>query len=127
LTDGPRDQREESIGGLFRRLLDEGSALVRAEANLYQQIALARLEKAKAGAIACASGILLAFAALVVLLVMAALALAVRIGPLAAGLIVAGLALLLALGLFRYGAGRLTALGGDDEERRALDRGEADA
>jgi len=124
LAGGPEDQRDESIGVLFRRLLDEGGDLVRAEINLGRQIAIHRFEKAKGGAIACMAGTMLGLAALIVLLVMIALALAPRTGPLAAGLIVAGVTALIAIVLIRYGSGRLARVMDDEDERKAPRRGD---
>jgi hypothetical protein len=68
--------------------------------------------------------VVLGLAAPVVLLVMLAIGLAVKIGPIGAGLVVAGAAALVALLLIRFGATRLRALGGDAEERQAIERAE---
>ena len=117
----PREGKEESsIGDLFGRLADDGRAFVRAEAEVYKAVAARRAGKARNGAIAIAIALMLAEAAIVVLLVMSAFALALHIGPLLAGLIVAAIASLIAFLLVRYGADRMKALGGDAEERAAL-------
>ena len=117
MADQPEDQSDASIAELFRRLVDEAGDVVRAELNLYRAIVVDRIQRAKTGAAALAAGLLLAFAALIVLLVLLAEALAVHIGPVAAGLIVAGVAGIAALLLVRAGASRLALLWGDDEER----------
>ncbi|MGE5722160.1 MAG: hypothetical protein ACM3YM_06835, partial [Sphingomonadales bacterium] len=78
-------------------------------------------------AIALAVGAVLFLAALIVLLVMLAQGLAVLIGPVAAGLVVAGIVALAGFLLVRYGAGRINVLIGDEEERQALKNGERKA
>ena len=123
----PEDQPDTSIAELFRKLVDEGADVIRAELNLYRAIALYRIERAKAGAAAIAAGLLLALAALITLLVLLAEALAIHIGPVAAGLVVAGVAGAAALLLVRAGASRMAVLWGDEEEHRTLDSGERKA
>ena len=115
--DAPSD---ESIGDLFHQLADEGGRVVRAEVNLYKQIALHRAGKARAGLIALVVAGILLFDAAIVLLVMLALALAAEIGPVAAGALVAAILAVPAYLLIRFGIGRLSALSGDEEERAAL-------
>src|SRR3546814_8849499 len=51
------------------QLVDEGRNVASAEANLYKQIALYRIGKARTGAIALAAGGFLAFAGLIAALV----------------------------------------------------------
>ena len=121
------DPAESSIAELMQQLVEDGRSVARAELALYREIALYRINKAKTGAIALAAGALLALAALITLLVMLAQGLAVRIGPIAAGLVVAGIAAILAFLLIRFGVSRLAVLGGDKYERRALERGEVKA
>ena len=116
--------RESSIGDLFGRLADDGRAFVRAEAKLYKTIAQRRADKAKAGIVALVAAALLAEAALITLLIFVAMALAVHVGSLLAGLIVTAAAALAAFLLVRFGAERVKALGGDAEERAALAAGE---
>ena len=115
---------ESSIGELFGRLADDGRAFVKAEAELYKSIALRRADKAKYGLAALIVGALLLEAALVALLVAAALALALHVGPLLGGLIVAAAAGLIAWLLIRFGLARMNALSGDAEEKAALAAGE---
>jgi len=117
----PREGNDEtSIGDLFGRLAEDGRAFVRAEAGVYKAIAARRAGKARNGAIAIAVAFLLGLGAVVTLLVMAAIALALHVGPLLAGLIVAAVASIIAFLLVRYGADRMKALGGDSEEKAAL-------
>jgi putative superfamily III holin-X len=121
------DPAETPIAELVHQLVEDGRSVARAELNLYREIALYRIGKAKAGAIAITVGALLALAAFITLFVMLAEGLAVLIGPVAAGLVVAGIAAIAAFLLIRFGAGRLAVLGGDMEERHALERGESKA
>ena len=121
------DPADSSIGDLFHQLADDASALFRAEANLYKQVAQHRVGKARNGIIAILAGAVLGLVAVIVLLVMLAIGLATLIGPVAGGLIVAGAAGVAALLLVRWGAGGLGSLGGDEEERAALVNGERKA
>jgi hypothetical protein len=113
-------QAEAPLGELFGQLADDGKAFVRAEAGLYKEIARYRIGKAKNGAIALVAAALLANAALVVVFVGLAMGIAVHLGPVLGGLISAAVALALAGFLGWWGAGKLSALGGDAEERAAL-------
>ena len=118
------DPTETSIAELFHQLVDDGRQVVRTEINLYREIAIYRAGKAKAGLIALGVGALFFVGALVVMLVMLAEGLARFIGPVGAGLLVAGISASVAFLLIRYGVGRLRVLGGDEEERKALSRAE---
>ena len=122
--DAPVGTEESSLGELFGRLSDEARAYAAAEAKLYQAIARRRLSRARNGAIALVAAALLANAALIVLLIGLALQLAELVGPALAGLIVTAVVLGIAFLLVRYGAAKLGALGGDPEERSALQAGE---
>ena len=121
------DPADTSIAELVHQLVEDGRSVARAEVDLYREIALYRISKAKAGVIAIAVGALLALAALVTLLVMLAIGLAVLIGPVGAGLVVTAVAGLVAFLLIRFGASRLAVLGGDEDEKQALKRGEVQA
>ena len=121
------DPADAPIAELVHQLVEDGRSVARAEFNLYREIALYRIGKAKAGAIAIAVGALLALAAFITLFVMLAEGLAVLIGPVAAGLVIAGIAGITAFLLIRFGARRMAVLGGDTEERQALARGEGKA
>ena len=120
LAPQPEDPRDDSIGDLFHQLVDEGSKVVQAEIGLYKEIARHRAAKARNGLIALAVGATLIWDALIVLLLMLAQGLAIQIGPIASGLIVAAAVTLPAVFLIRFGIARVTALAGDDEEREAL-------
>jgi Kef-type K+ transport system membrane component KefB len=118
---------ESSIGELVGRLADDARTYARAEANLYQAIARRRLGRARNGAIALVAAALLANAALILLLIALALELTQFMRPVLAGLIVVAAALLAAFLLARYGADKLKALAGDEEEKAALAAGERTA
>lgn len=111
---------ESSIGELFGRLAEDGKAYARAEVNLYRAIAARRLGQARNGAIALIAALFLVNAALIALLVGFALQLAKWIGPALGGLVVFLVIGIVGFLLVRYGAGKLGALAGDEDERKAL-------
>ncbi len=118
---------ETSIGDLFHQLVNDGRNLVGAEVNLYKQIALYRAGKAKGGLAALVAGGLLAYAGLIALLVGFVMGLADLIGPVGGGLVVFAVTGIIAFLLFRYGAGKMSALSGDAEEKAARRAGESRA
>jgi hypothetical protein len=109
-----------SIGELFGRLTEDGKAYARAEANLYRTIAMRRLGQARNGAIALVAALFLVNAALIALLVGFALQLAKWIGPALGGLAIFLIVGVVGFLLVRYGAAKLGALSGDEDERKAL-------
>lgn len=115
---------ESSIGDLFGQLVDDGKNLVRAEVDLYKQVALYRAGKAKSGVAALVAGGLLAYAGLIALLVGLVLGLAPLVGPVLGGLIVFAVAGIVGFLLFRYGTSKMASLSGDPEEKAALAAGE---
>jgi hypothetical protein len=123
--DGPTgDPRDESIGDLVGRLLEDGRRYARAELDLAREIARHRAGQARNGFIALAVGVTLAMSALTALLLGVVLGLATLIGPLLSGLAVALVLAVAGYLLVRMGADRLRALSGDAEERAAIERGE---
>ena len=123
--DGPAgDPREESIGDLMGRLVDDARAYGQAEFELVKQIARHRAGKARNGLILLAAGGLLLLCALIALMFGLVLGLATLIGPLGAGAAIAALLGGLGYVLIRYGVVGLSALAGDEEERAAIQRGE---
>jgi hypothetical protein len=118
---------ETSIGDLFHQLVNDGRNLVGAEVNLYKQIALYRVGKAKTGLVALVAAGLLAYAGLIALLVGLVIGLADLIGPVGGGLVVFAVVGIIAFLLVRYGAGKMSALSGDPEEKAALQAGESRA
>lgn len=115
---------DASLSELFGRLVDDGKTLVRSEVGLYKEVALYRAGKARGGVAAIGAAVGLCLVALVALTMGLVLGLATLVGPLAAGLIVASAAGLVAFLLIRYGAGKMKALGGDEEEKAAIAAGE---
>ena len=122
--DAPRGMPEASIGDLFSRLTEDGKAFARAEVGLYRAIARRRVGKAAGGAVAMVAAFLLLNAALITLLLCIAAAIATKLGPLAAGAITFVVIAVIAFVLVKWGAGKLAALSGDEEERAALAAGE---
>ena len=118
---------EESIGELFGRLAEDGRAYVKAEIGVYRAIAVRRAARARNGLIAMAVGAVLLISSITALLFGLVLWLSTLIGPLLAGLAVAGLLILGGFVLVRVGISGLRALGGDEAEREALSRGDDQA
>lgn len=123
-TPQPADPADRPIGELFHQLVDDGRTLASAEVNLYKQIALYRIGKAKNGVVALVVAGVLLHAALIACFVGFVMGIADWIGPVAAGLAVLVLSGIVAFVLFRYGAGKMAALSGDPEEKAALQAGE---
>ncbi len=92
---------DSSIKDLFGQLVDDGRGLVRAEVNLYKQVALYRAGKAKVGMAALVAGGLLAYAGLIAFMVGLVMGLAHLVGPVLGGLIVLAVAGIAAFFLFR--------------------------
>ena len=124
MADSEGDPKEESIGALFGRLAEDGRAYATAELHLYRQIARRRAARARGGLIALIAGVVLLLSSLTALIFGLVLWLATLIGPLLAGLAAAASLILIGYVLVRAGVNGLKALGGDDEERAALTRGE---
>lgn len=123
--DGPAgDPRDESIGDLVGRLLEDGRRYARAELDLVREIMRHRAGQARNGFIALAVGVTLAMSAVTALLFGIVLGLATLIGPLLSGLAVALVLAIAGYLLVRMGTTRLRALAGDPEERAAIERGE---
>ena len=118
------DPREESIGELVNRLIEDGRSYARAEVDLLKQIARHRAGRARSGLILLAAGAVLLLSSLTALIIGLVLGLATLIGPLGAGLVVAAVLAGVGYLLVRFGLSGLRALSGDEEERRAVARGE---
>lgn len=123
--EGPaQDPRDDSIGDLFGRLIEDGREYARAEIGLYRQIARHRAGRARNGIIMLAAGAVLLLSSLTALIFGIVLGLAALIGPVLAGLAVAAVLAGIGYVLVRYGVAGLGALSGDEEERQAIARGE---
>ena len=118
------DPQDATIADLTHRLVDDGKAYVRAEINLYKQIAAYRAQKAKSGLVLVAVGGVLALAGFIAFLVGCVMALATLVGPLLAAVIVLAITGGIGFFLIKKGANGLSALSGDPEEKAALVEGE---
>jgi hypothetical protein len=118
------DPREETIGALVSRLVEDGRAYARAELDLVKRIARHRAARAKSGAMLVGIGVTLLLCSLTALVLALVLGLATLIGPFGAGMAVFAVLAIVGGLLARAGAKGLAALGGDDEEKAALARAE---
>ena len=121
------EPKDESIGDLLGRLVEDGRAYVKAEVRVYRTIAARRAARARNGLIALAAGAVLLITSVTALLLGLVLWLSALIGPLLAGLAVAAALILAGFILVRMGISGLRALGGDEAEREALTRGDDQA
>ena len=106
----PETQTRESIADLFRRLIDEITALIRTELRLARSEMKASISSAMGSLAAIAVGGLLAMSAMTCALVATIVWLAEHIGLLAAVLIVAGVLAVLAAVLIIGGVSKLQHL-----------------
>ena len=118
------DPREDSIGDLVSRLIEDGRTYARAEVDLLKQIARHRAGRARTGLIVLVAGAVLGLSSLTALVLGLVLGLAALTGPLLAGIIVAAALAGIGYMLVRFGLNGLRALGGDEEEKKAVMRGE---
>lgn len=119
-----QDPREESIGDLFGRLIEDGRTYARAEIDLLKEIARHRAERARTGLILLVGGAVLLLSSLTALVLGLVLGLAALTGPLLAGVIIAAALAGIGYLLVRFGLAGLRALSGDEEEKQAVARGE---
>lgn len=119
------DPREATIGELVTRLVEDGRAYARAELDLVKRIARHRASKAKSGAILVGIGITLLLCSLTAFVLALVLGLATLIGPFGAGMAVFLVFAIVGGLLAMRGAKGLSALGGDEDEKAALARAEA--
>lgn len=108
MASGP--QGEPTLRDLFARIIDDVANLVRAELNLYRQTAYRRAMRARAGAIALASGAAIVTAGLIALMLGIVLGLATLIGPIAAGVAVAVASGVVGYVLIRFGIAEIAKL-----------------
>jgi hypothetical protein len=118
------DPRDDSVGDLVGRLVEDARTYAQAEVDLLKQVARHRAGRARNGAILLAGGAVLLLSSLTAIILGLVLGLADLIGPVLAGLVIA--ALLAGTGFFlvRMGLAGLGALSGDEEEQKALSKGE---
>lgn len=117
------DPREEAIGALVARLIEDGRAYADAEIDLYKAIARYRALRARKSLVALAAGWFFMVTSMTAVMIGTVLSLAARIGPMWAGLAV-GLPMLLGgYLLVRWGWAGLKGLASDKGEREAITRG----
>ena len=119
-----QDPRDESLGDLFGRLIEDGRTYARAEIDLLKEIARHRAGRARTGLILLVAGGVLLFSSLIALILGLVLGLAALTGPLLAGIIVAAALAGIGYLLIRFGLAGVRALGGEEDERQAIARGE---
>jgi hypothetical protein len=124
LANGGPDPKEESIGDLVGRLVEDGRAYAEAEIELYKTIARYRAVRARKALVALAIGWFLLFAAMTALVITALVGLAQTIGPLLAGIVVGVPLAAGGYALARYGWTGIKGLGRDAPEGTAIERGE---
>lgn len=107
-VDGDRLERE-SIGDLFGRAVADGKSYAAARVEVVKQTALTGVDKGKVGVGLIVAGALLAYAALIILLVALFSWLEGELGPIWAGLIVTGLTLLVAFLMVKAGIAKVSA------------------
>jgi Ni/Fe-hydrogenase subunit HybB-like protein len=122
--DGPAgDPREESIGDLFGRLVEDGRAYAEAELALIKAIAEYRAQRAGRALAALAAGLFLAVSAATALVVGAVMGLSQYMSPFLAGLLVAAALAAGGYVLVTVGLGGIKGLGRDRAEQEAIDKG----
>jgi len=123
LTAPGEDDREETIGALVGRLIEDGRSYAEAEIELYRAVAQYRALRARKALVALAAGWFFMVTSMTAVVMGTVLSLAARIGPMWAGLAV-GLPLL-AGGylLVRYGWSGVKGLARDKGEQEAIERG----
>jgi hypothetical protein len=123
--DGPdADPREESIGDLFGRLVEDGRAYAEAELKLVKAIAEYRAQRAGRALGLLAAGVFLALSAATALVVGAVLGLSLYMHPFLAGLLVAAVLAGGGYALAMAGLKGMKSLGRDHAEQAALDKGD---
>jgi hypothetical protein len=117
------DPRDETIGELVGRLIEDGRAYADAEIDLYKAIARYRALRARKSLVALAVGWFFMVTSMTAVVMGTVLSLSARIGPMWAGLAVG--VPLLAGGYFlvRWGWAELKGLASDKGEREAIARG----
>lgn len=117
------DSKDETIGELVGRLIEDGRGYAESEIELYKAIAQYRALRARKALVALAAGWFFMVTSMTAVVMGTVLSLAARIGPMWAGLAV-GLPLLLGgYVLARYGWSGIKGLAQDKGEREAIERG----
>lgn len=117
------DPRDETIGELVGRLIEDGRAYADAELDLYKAIARYRALRARKSLVALAAGWFFMVTSMTAVVMGTVLSLAGRIGPMWAGLAVGVPLLAGGYLLVRWGWSELKGLASDKGEREAIARG----
>jgi hypothetical protein len=122
--EGPAgDPREESIGDLFGRLVEDGRTYAEAELALIRAIAEYRALRARRALVALAAGWFLLVSSMTALMIGAVTGLSQHMSPFLSGLLVG---VPMAAGgyvLVSYGWRGIKGLGRDKAEQQAIDKG----
>lgn len=117
------DPREESIGDLFGRLIEDGRTYAEAELALIKAIAEYRALRARRALVALAGGWFLLVSSMTALMIGAVTGLSQHMSPFLSGLVVG---VPMAAGgyiLVSYGWRGIKGLGRDEAEQQAIDKG----
>lgn len=117
------DSRDETIGELVGRLIEDGRAYADAEIDLIKAIARYRALRARKSLVALAIGWFFMVTSTTAVVIGAVLELAPRIGAIWAGLAVGVPLLLGGYALVHWGWGEIKGLTSDKGEREAIARG----
>ena len=117
------DPRDETIGALVGRLIEDGRAYADAEFDLYKAIARYRALRARKSLVALAAGWFFMIISTTAVMMGTVLSLAGRIGPMWAGLAVGMPLLVGGYLLVRWGWAELKGVASDKGEREAIARG----
>jgi hypothetical protein len=122
--DGPAgDQREESIGDLFGRLIEDGRGYAEAELALIKAIAEYRALRARRALVALSAGWFLLVSSMTALMIGAVTGLSQHMSPFLSGLLVGVPMAAGGYALVRYGWTGIKGLGRDAVEQQAIDAG----
>jgi hypothetical protein len=122
--DGPAgDPREESIGDLFGRLVEDGRTYAEAELALIRAIAEYRALRARRALVALAAGWFLLVSSMTALVIGAVTGLSQHMSPFLSGLLVGVPMAAGGYALVAYGWRGIKGLGRDKAEQEAIDRG----
>ena len=119
------DPRQDSIGDLVGRLIEDGRSYAEAELALIKAIAEYRARRAGRALAMLAAGAVLLLSAVTALVLGAVIGLARYMSPFLAGLLVAALLAAAGYVLIRLGTAGLRGLARDEAEQKAIDRGSA--
>ena len=117
------EPREESIGDLFGRLVDDGRAYAEAELDLIRTIAEYRALRARRALVALAAGWFLLVSSMTALVIGAVTGLSQHMSPFLSGLLVGVPMAHGGYALVSYGWTGIKGLGRDKAEQQAIEKG----